>query len=134
MFEFSQLGLVYMRSLTTSRFYPTRAAINMLFKGTSSNDDLVAGSVSGSTSSIEAFASRTSSLEIIVETNMQVVAYCESDLHLAMLKLFVEVETRMPNMAMGKVGAPPAISSSFLLHYITSYDTQSTQCDKHRMR
>jgi hypothetical protein len=40
-----------------------------------------------------------------VETNMQVVAYCESDLHLAMLKLFVEVDVRMPNMAMGKVGA-----------------------------
>jgi hypothetical protein len=40
---------------------------------------------------------------VIVETNSQVVAYVSSDLHLAMLRLFVDITVRMPNMAMGRV-------------------------------
>jgi hypothetical protein len=40
------------------------------------------------------------SLTIIVETNFQVVAYVNSNLHLAMLSLFVDTRTmiRLPNM------------------------------------
>jgi hypothetical protein len=48
-------------------------------------------------------ASKVGTLDVIVETNMQVVAYVSSELHLAMLKLFVDISIRMPNMAMGKV-------------------------------
>ena len=45
----------------------------------------------------------TSGLQIIVETNMQVVAYLTSPLHLALLGLFVEFSVQMPNVAMGRI-------------------------------
>jgi transcription initiation factor TFIIH subunit 4 len=46
-----------------------------------------------------------SGLELIVETNFQVVAYFTSDLHLAMLSLFVDNRglVRLPNMALGQI-------------------------------
>ena len=40
---------------------------------------------------------------MIVETNMQIVAYLTSDLHLALLKLFVEFSVQLPNVAIGTI-------------------------------
>ena len=118
-FEFSKIGLIYMRSILSSRFYPTRAAINMLFKSTRNDVEKMQGRDSaGSSSDPNARSenpmgsSSVSShsrgvnnheLKIIVETNLQVIAYVTSDLHLAMLKLFVDLAVRMPNMAIGKI-------------------------------
>ena len=126
-FEFSKIGLIYMRSILSTRFYPTKAAINMLFKSTRSdsentqkneNGENNANSSSGSGSGISGIdgpgsgpgsAGKVQSrvghhaLHIIVETNLQVIAYVTSDLHLAMLKLFVDLAIRMPNMAIGKI-------------------------------
>ena len=48
-------------------------------------------------------SSITSGLEVIVETNMQIVAYLTSDLHLALLKLFVEFSVQLPNVAIGTI-------------------------------
>lgn len=124
-FEFSKIGLIYMRSILSTRFYPTRAAINMLFKsmrnegetthgksngGSASesstrnenNTNSILGSGPNSTSS-HLQSSNNHTLQIIVETNLQVIAYVTSDLHLAMLKLFVDLAVRMPNMAIGKI-------------------------------
>jgi transcription initiation factor TFIIH subunit 4 len=105
-----------MRSILSTRFYPTRAAINMLFKSTRSGEGDVATQPGGSistgsikkrddTGSGASLRSRgvTHTLQIIVETNLQVIAYVTSDLHLAMLKLFVDLAIRMPNMAIGKI-------------------------------
>lgn len=50
----------------------------------------------------------TSGLEIIVETNMQVVAYLTSPLHLALLGLFVEFAVQMPNVAIGRISRDKA--------------------------
>jgi transcription initiation factor TFIIH subunit 4 len=113
-FEFSKIGLIYMRSILSTRFYPTRAAINMLQRSTrSSEGELAQQSITKSTadsndndgSSGRQLRSRgtTHTLQIIVETNLQVIAYVTSDLHLAMLKLFVDLAVRMPNMAIGKI-------------------------------
>lgn len=38
---------------------------------------------------------------IIVETNFKVFAYDPSDLQLALLKLFMDIECLLPNMAIG---------------------------------
>ena len=51
----------------------------------------------------EVISSLSSGLRIIVETNMQVVAYLTSELHLALLKLFVEFSVQLPNVAIGKI-------------------------------
>jgi transcription initiation factor TFIIH subunit 4 len=42
-------------------------------------------------------------LKIIVQTNNQVIAYVTNDLHIAMLKMFIEVQIRMPNMILGRL-------------------------------
>lgn len=42
-------------------------------------------------------------LQIIVETNHQVVAYLTSELHLALLHLFVDFQVALPNMAIGRL-------------------------------
>ena len=102
-----------MRSILSTRFYPTRAAINMLFKssrkegesatnvGGESNN--VARNPDSSSAAVLRTRGNAHTLQIIVETNLQVIAYVTSDLHLAMLKLFVDLAVRMPNMAIGKI-------------------------------
>jgi transcription initiation factor TFIIH subunit 4 len=111
-FEFSKIGLIYMRSIMSTRFYPTRAAINMLQKSSRSSEGDQSIRSAGGDSALEIPKSSartlrscgtTHTLQVIVETNMQVIAYATSDLHLAMLKLFVDLAVRMPNMAIGKI-------------------------------
>ena len=111
-FEFSKIGLIYMRSIMSTRFYPTRAAINMLQKSSRSGDGDQSIRSAGADVSLDLPRSSTRTLrscgtthtlQVIVETNLQVIAYATSDLHLAMLKLFVDLAVRMPNMAIGKI-------------------------------
>jgi transcription initiation factor TFIIH subunit 4 len=47
-------------------------------------------------------------LLVIVETNLQVVAYVKNDLYFALLRLFVEVAVRLPNMVMGRLSRDKA--------------------------
>ncbi len=89
-FEFSQLGVVCMPSpKTASHFFPSRIAIDMIF-----------GAQPSTAADHSDSAHR---MTLIVETNNQVVAYVSSELHLALLKLFVDVSIRMPNMAIGRI-------------------------------
>jgi transcription initiation factor TFIIH subunit 4 len=113
-FEFSQVGIVFMPSITSPYFYPSRVAINMIFGASDALHGAIPSSsraLQNSTASHGAGVASTAgpgetavqSLQIIVETNNQVVAYLTNDIHLAMLQLFVEVIVRMPNMAIGKI-------------------------------
>lgn len=91
-----------MRNILSTRFYPTQAAINMLFKSVKTSDeDLEKDKNERNNGNMT--DTKTAVIRIIVETNLQVIAYVTSDLHLAMLKLFVDLSVRMPNMAMGKI-------------------------------
>ena len=102
MFEFYKIGLIYVQDIKTSpQFYPTRLAIDLLFKTTRDDSDGDKGAPSSSSS--KGSDEPTSNLQIIVETNFQVTAYLTSDIHLAMVRLFVDVSIIMPNMAMGKI-------------------------------
>jgi hypothetical protein len=58
-------------------------------------------SISSSTST--ALINIHSTLTIIVETNLQVIAYVTSDLHVALLRLFIDISIRLPNMAIGRI-------------------------------
>jgi hypothetical protein len=58
-------------------------------------------SMSSSTST--ALINIHSTLTIIVETNLQVIAYVTSDLHVALLRLFIDISIRLPNMAIGRI-------------------------------
>ena len=84
------LGIIYMKDLSSSRFYPTNIAVNMIFRST------ISQSKAGN-------PLNKPDLKIIVETNFQVCAYVNSELQLDMLKLFVDVTVRMPNMVIGNI-------------------------------
>lgn len=111
-FEFSQVGIVYMPSITATHFYPSRVAINMIFGAS----EALQGAIPSSSRSFNAQAPNLDSssapaalththqpFQIIVETNNQVTAYLTSEIHLAMLQLFVDIYVRMPNMALGRI-------------------------------
>jgi transcription initiation factor TFIIH subunit 4 len=116
-YYFSDVGIVYMRSRGSKLFYPSQTAVNMLF-GTSSLPSggtltsVRAGTSSGAPGGAaagqgggggEIVSVKDYNLQIIVETNLQVTAYLTTDLHLALLQLFVKVTVRLPNMAFGRL-------------------------------
>ena len=107
-FEFSQVGIVYMPSITSTVFYPSRVAINMIFGAAEAPH--AAATVSRSVtaggpipSAPQVSSQPAQALQVIVETNNQVTAYLTSEIHLAMLQLFVDIYVRMPNMALGRI-------------------------------
>ena len=103
-FEFSQVGIIFMPSITSPYFYPSRVAINMIFGATEALQGAVPStSRSFNTSAEGSQHQQQQSLQVIVETNNQVTAYLTNDIHLAMLQLFVDVTVRMPNMALGRI-------------------------------
>jgi len=85
-------------------FYPTRIAVSMIFGNDPSVNNNSSESLSSSSSSFSSgLMGSMQDMNIIVETNHQVVAYISCELHLALLKLFVEVHLHLPNMAMGRI-------------------------------
>ena len=174
MFEFSKIGLIYIRDLTASRFYPTRAAIDMLFQTTrDQGKQLVESTVRDGTgmNGTGIVSNPVSKLQIIVEGNpihiivvffvtppnlnhhlrrfyptlisihcfttciyifppgnLQVIAYLSTDLHRAMLEMFVEVHVMMPNMAIGRITRERSkyaynqgINASQIIDYLTNH-------------
>lgn len=96
--KFYEIGLIFLHSSNSSYFYPTNAAINIIFgkpKSQLIDQSLAPTQVSS--------PSDSHLLKIIVETNLQVTAYVYSDLHLALLGLFVDIHLRFPNMAIGRI-------------------------------
>lgn len=103
-FEFSHFGIIYIPSLKSSRFYPTEVAVNLIFEG-----ERAAGlprSTAG-VAAVAAFGRREEGvappLQILVQTNCSVTAYVSSELHIAMLGVFVDVNLKLPNMVMGRL-------------------------------
>lgn len=103
-FEFSHFGIVFIPSLKSSRFYPTDVAVNLIFERECAIGvprSITAGAAAGSASLDSAGAAP--SLLIIVQTNCGVTAYVSSELHIAMLGVFVDINLKMPNMVMGRL-------------------------------
>jgi transcription initiation factor TFIIH subunit 4 len=128
MMEFNHLGIIYRASPQAARFYPSQIAVNIIVGNGTATHKLQAftslspelneqqppppppphpldPSASSSSTPRQAPSANLSGLELIVETNFQVVAYFTSDLHLAMLSLFVDNRgmVRLPNMALGQI-------------------------------
>ena len=96
--EFAKLGIVYKPSENSEHFFPSRISVNMIFRNSDARAEMQQKEqrTTHQMKSVER-------LGVIVETNFQVTAYVSSELHLEMLKLFVEVTIRMPNMAYGSI-------------------------------
>jgi transcription initiation factor TFIIH subunit 4 len=106
MSQFCDLGIIFRPGPRSPLFYPTRIAIAMCAMGEQLQSVPLVNAVaaaSGGTIAAEEAGTSISHMRIIVETNFQVVAYVTSDLHLHMLRLFVDSHgmIRMPNVAVG---------------------------------
>jgi transcription initiation factor TFIIH subunit 4 len=87
-------GLVYQRKRSSRRYYPTKLAVN-----------LVSGarhSLSSQTSTSLPSASPARGF-VVIETNFRVLAYTDSQLQIAILSLFCQLQYRFPNMVVGTV-------------------------------
>jgi len=108
LYEISFLGIIYLPSVHSPLFYPTRMAVDMIIYSdkqamlvSNANSAAVLGSKSQELAA--SMLKQTAKMTIIVETNNQVVAYVSNDLHFHMLQLFVDVDSRLPGMAIGKL-------------------------------
>ena len=102
--ELYYMGIVYKESESSSYFYPSNIAVNMIFKSSISTDHALLKSATGTASSHnKQIDDHSQSIMLIVETNFQVCAYFSSDLHLEMLKLFTDISIRLPGMAFGSI-------------------------------
>uniref|UniRef100_A0A8C3RLF8 General transcription factor IIH subunit 4 n=1 Tax=Chelydra serpentina TaxID=8475 RepID=A0A8C3RLF8_CHESE len=80
-----EFGLVFQRKRKSRRYYPTRLAINL------------SSGISGTTTDThnQGF--------IVVETNYRVYAYTDSELQIALIALFSEMQYRFPNLVVAHV-------------------------------
>jgi len=118
---FSKLGILFRRT-DSRRFYTTPIAVGLPF-GLGAKD-----APPPSSSRPGAVMPVRTNMSIIVETNFQVVAYLETQLHLAMLTLFVEVRVHLPNVVVGVISRRSiqqalamGISVPLILHFLQSH-------------
>lgn len=123
-FEFSHFGIIYMKTTSDKLFYPTKTSVNMIFQ----KEKIYAGNIDKDKIVNDISNMNKEKLSIIVQTNNQVIAYVSSELHLSMLKLFVDITLRMPNMAVGifskekvKDSYKMGIRSSQILDFLNSH-------------
>lgn len=109
-------GLVYQRSDSSSRFYPTRLATTLTSDSTALKSPSVAMEEALQTSNTNNDPDGTTSIEnpvssgitstqgtMIIETNFKVYAYTNSPLEIAILNLFVHMKIRFANMVCGQI-------------------------------
>ena len=100
------LGLVYRRNASSSRFYPTTLGVDVAFG--SGRGDAKRPSGGGSGDDTNASSDFARPVDVIVQTNFQVLAYTDatvatSKLVLATLNLFADLTTRLPNLVVGTI-------------------------------
>ncbi|RCK59080.1 RNA polymerase II transcription factor B subunit 2 [Candida viswanathii] len=93
--DLKDYGLVYQRSDTSGRFYPTRLATTL----TSDSAALKTPSMVMDEEEQQVVTKES----IIIETNFKLYAYTKSPLEIAILNLFVQLKTRFANMVCGQI-------------------------------
>ncbi|KAI8901971.1 transcription factor Tfb2-domain-containing protein [Globomyces pollinis-pini] len=98
--DLKYLGLVYQRNKKSTRFYPTRMATSLM-SGNPTTDirNFTTETLKGLIPSLS--QTNLSSGFIMVETNYRVYAYTTSPLQIAILSLFIQMQTRFANMVVG---------------------------------
>jgi transcription initiation factor TFIIH subunit 4 len=130
----SHVGLVYIahHSDDDIHFYNTNTMMNLLSHTSLPSSSSSLSEKSSSLSRVIPITHETtlssSSLQIVVETNMQVIAYLTNDLHISILNLFIEVILRMPNMIIGRITRDKVkkaykigLSSDQIIHFLVSH-------------
>ncbi|KAI9715177.1 MAG: hypothetical protein M1812_006156 [Candelaria pacifica] len=118
--DLSDYGIVYRRSQSSTRFYPTRLATTL------TSDAGALRSVSAGFDS--ALRSGDGKGFIVIETNYRIYAYTSSPLQIAVLALFARLSTRYPNMVSGRISRESirraistGITSDQIITYLTTH-------------
>lgn len=99
-------GLVYQRSESSSRFYPTRLATTLTSESTGLKTPSMAldQALQESGKALDHSGGGDSQRgQIILETNFKLYAYTNSPLEIAILNLFVSMKSRFANMVTGQI-------------------------------
>ncbi|EGV61758.1 RNA polymerase II transcription factor B 52 kDa subunit [Yamadazyma tenuis] len=99
--DLRDFGLVYQRSATSNKFYPTRLATTLTSDSNSLQTPSMA--IDKANSGIDSTDSKQRQESIIIETNFKVYSYTQSPLEIAILNLFVHLRTRFANMVTGQI-------------------------------
>ncbi|KAI8637144.1 RNA polymerase II transcription factor B subunit 2 [Parasitella parasitica] len=99
-------GIVYQRKKASKRYYPTRLATTL-----TSGNAALAGATSNSNANdgpdtkldTKASAEQVDQGFVILETNYKLYAYTDSPLQIAVLNLFVQLQSRFRNMVTGVI-------------------------------
>lgn len=127
--DLADFGLVYRRSGSSDRYYPTRLATTLTSDAPALPNSSLTSTTTSSTAGGE--AAGTSEGEkgyIIVETNYRMYAYTNSPLLISILSLFTQLQTRYPNLITGKITKNSVLSaigmgitSQQIIAYLTTH-------------
>lgn len=100
--DLKDLGLVYQKSDTSNKFYPTRLATTLTSDSSALKTPSMAVQQALEENEEQMMASNSRE-SIIIETNFKIYAYTNSPLEIAILNLFVQMKTRFSNMVCGQI-------------------------------
>lgn len=125
--DLADFGLVYRRSGTAERYYPTRLATTLTSDAPALPNSSLTSTTVGSDATTAAAADGEKGY-IIVETNYRLYAYTNSPLLISILSLFVQLQTRYPNLITGKItknsvlsAISMGITSQQIIAYLTTH-------------
>lgn len=129
--DLADFGVIYRRSKTSSRYYPTRLATTLTsdspaLKNSSLTSTTTTTTTSTTPGSNPSQPSETEKGYIIVETNYRIYAYTSSPLLISILSLFANLKTRYPNMltaTLTKNSIQSAIAAGITANQIIEYLT-----------
>ncbi|CAK9437254.1 uncharacterized protein LODBEIA_P16320 [Lodderomyces beijingensis] len=102
--DLKDYGLVYQRTNSSSRFYPTRLATTLTSDSAALKTPAMAIQQAVDESEASSISSSANVQEsVIIETNFKIYAYTNSPLEIAILNLFVQMKTRFANMVCGQI-------------------------------
>ncbi|OJD39850.1 tfiih and nucleotide excision repair factor 3 complexes subunit [Diplodia corticola] len=120
--DLNDFGIVYRASSRSSRFYPTRLATTL------TSDAAALNNTDSFSSALNSTSTAGTKGYIIIETNYRLYAYTSSELQIAVLGLFTELETRFPNLVSGKLTKESiqrainlGITSDQIISYLDTY-------------
>ena len=98
--DLGDFGIILQPTPSSPSFYPTRLATTLTSDAGALRSSALADFSSTALSSASSDGSKGF---IVIETNYRVYAYTSSQLQIAILQLFVKLNTRYPNMVSGKI-------------------------------
>ncbi|KAI6790612.1 TFIIH and nucleotide excision repair factor 3 complexes subunit [Hortaea werneckii] len=124
--DLSDFGLVYRRSSSEERYYPTRLATTLTSDAPAlPNNSLTATTT---TTSSDPHPQQNEKGYIILETNYRLYAYTSSPLLISILSLFSTLHTRYPNLVCAKItktsvqsAIAAGITSDQIVTYLTTH-------------